>query len=226
MSKNNKTFNFIKKLGHRYMANRFAVLFYFLLLTLVAMPLLALLGFQNNLLRLFLAFNLLMGVGGMNVGSKKNILLIFVAVFLAVEIIPEQFVNPIYSESTFIFWAVIALITSINALRFAILSEEKGIEHIYAALSAYLLAGIFLGATHWIVEHFWPGSYSGFTNIFTLNDAIYFSFITLTTLGYGDFVPKSELARALCVIEAVAGQLYITVMIAGLVNSTSKKVKI
>jgi hypothetical protein len=42
--------------------------------------------------------------------------------------------------------------------------------------------------------------------------------VTLATLGYGDFVPKSEIARGLTIIEAVAGQLYLAVMVARLVS--------
>jgi len=46
---------------------------------------------------------------------------------------------------------------------------------------------------------------------------IYYSFVTLTTLGYGDIVPSSELARTVSWLEAVYGQIYLTVLIAQLV---------
>jgi hypothetical protein len=45
------------------------------------------------------------------------------------------------------------------------------------------------------------------------------SFVTLATLGYGDIVPRSEVTRGLAIMEAVAGQLYLAVMIARLVSS-------
>ena len=48
--------------------------------------------------------------------------------------------------------------------------------------------------------------------------AIYYSFVTLTTLGYGDVVPRSEAVRGLAILEAVVGQLYLAVMIARLVS--------
>ena len=41
---------------------------------------------------------------------------------------------------------------------------------------------------------------------------IYYSFVTLTTLGYGDVVPRSEVMRGLAILEAVAGQLYLAVV--------------
>jgi hypothetical protein len=46
----------------------------------------------------------------------------------------------------------------------------------------------------------------------------YFSFTTLTTLGYGDIVPHSAGARTLAVLEAVTGQIYLTVLVARLVG--------
>jgi voltage-gated potassium channel Kch len=48
--------------------------------------------------------------------------------------------------------------------------------------------------------------------------AIYFSFVTLATLGYGDIVPRSDLARGLAIVEGVGGQLFLAVMVARLVS--------
>jgi hypothetical protein len=47
---------------------------------------------------------------------------------------------------------------------------------------------------------------------------LYFSFTTLTTLGYGDIVPVSAIARALTSIEAITGQIYLAVLVARLVG--------
>jgi Ion channel len=48
--------------------------------------------------------------------------------------------------------------------------------------------------------------------------ALYFSFITLSTIGYGDIVPVSKLARMLAIVEAVTGMFYVTLLIARLVS--------
>ena len=53
---------------------------------------------------------------------------------------------------------------------------------------------------------------------FSLALTIYYSFVTLTTLGDRDIVPRSEVVRGLAIMEAVAGQLYLAVMIARLVS--------
>jgi hypothetical protein len=47
---------------------------------------------------------------------------------------------------------------------------------------------------------------------------IYFSFVTLTTLGYGDIAPKNELAHNLAILQALTGQIYLVVIMARLVS--------
>lgn len=51
-----------------------------------------------------------------------------------------------------------------------------------------------------------------------LGSAIYFSFVTLATLGYGDIVPVAEATRGLAVVEAVGGQLHLAVPVASLIG--------
>ena len=50
------------------------------------------------------------------------------------------------------------------------------------------------------------------------HDYLYFSFVTLTTLGYGDITPVSAFAKSLTIIIAIAGQLYLTILVAMLVG--------
>ena len=52
----------------------------------------------------------------------------------------------------------------------------------------------------------------------TTRDLLYYSFVTISTLGYGDITPVTRLARSLCIIEAVIGQLYLVVSVAWLVG--------
>ena len=51
-----------------------------------------------------------------------------------------------------------------------------------------------------------------------LHDFVYFSYITLTTLGYGDILPQTQGATALCQAEAIIGQFFIAVLVARLVG--------
>jgi hypothetical protein len=117
---------------------------------------------------------------------------------------------------------VIALFAATGSIRYAMRASKVDGEHLYAALSAYLLAGLFFGILHFLIEQRFPGSFSlnvgGAGAAFTVEDALYFSFVTLATLGYGDIVPLSQPARGLAIVEAVAGQLYLAVMVARLVS--------
>ncbi len=66
-----------------------------------------------------------------------------------------------------------------------------------------------------------PGSFVGITGETwseQLNEFTYHSFVTLTTLGYGDITPAAPVARTLNYLEAVLGQMYLTVLVAALVG--------
>jgi hypothetical protein len=93
---------------------------------------------------------------------------------------------------------------------------------IFAAVSVYLLlaltwALVFLGLE--IVE---PGSFKSPGEALQITQSglrfVYFSFVTLTTVGYGDFTPNSSLAGGIAVIESVVGQIYLVVQVAWLVG--------
>lgn len=90
-------------------------------------------------------------------------------------------------------------------------------ERICAALCVYLLAGVAFGGLFGALEAVAPGSLRG-PGAVELDGTVYFSFVTLATLGYGDITPVSSTARALAMLEAVFGQLYLAVLIARLVS--------
>ena len=120
---------------------------------------------------------------------------------------------------------MIGLLAAAGALRFVLRAGKITSEHIFAALSAYLLAGLFFGMTYWVLELAMPGSFAGPSD-FTRESAIYFSFVTLATLGYGDFLPKTDMMRGLVVFEVIGGQLFLAVMIARLVGLSPEGAKV
>ena len=80
-------------------------------------------------------------------------------------------------------------------------------------LSIYLLLGFLWAELYILCEQFLPGAFS------RPDPAIlYFSFTTLTTLGYGDITPTHEIIQILTTLEALVGQIYLTVFIARLVG--------
>lgn len=88
---------------------------------------------------------------------------------------------------------------------------------ICGVLAVYMLLGLMWSSVYSIVEHAIPGSFKLSTEEGTTDELVYFSFVTLTTLGYGDTVPLSSGARGLTIVEALCGQLYLAVIVARLV---------
>lgn len=92
-------------------------------------------------------------------------------------------------------------------------------DMIMAAVCVYLLFGIMWSFGYALIELIRPGSfnYSGDPD----TTLFYYSYITLTTVGYGDVVPVSNAARSVASLEAVTGQIYLAVLIARLVGMYS-----
>ncbi len=96
---------------------------------------------------------------------------------------------------------------------------------IYAALCLYLMLGVIWAFAYFLIELNSPGSIAikidtnspEYSPVNIMAEVIYFSFVTLTTLGYGDFTPVSRLAKSLAIIQAFLGQIYIAIVIARLV---------
>src|SRR5262245_16522176 len=99
-------------------------------------------------------------------------------------------------------------------------------DGICGALCAYLMVGLTFGHLYCSIKLAAPGSFRGIGDHATdLGDdrqlyalLTYFSFVTLSTVGYGDITPGSGLTRGLAMVEAVIGQFYVAVLIAGLVG--------
>jgi hypothetical protein len=89
-------------------------------------------------------------------------------------------------------------------------------EKVSAAICVYLLIGLIWAYLFSLTHHLAPGSFH--IENPDLSHFIYYSFITLSTLGYGDITPLSPPARALSYVEAITGQLYLTVLVARLVG--------
>ncbi len=97
--------------------------------------------------------------------------------------------------------------------------REVTADTLYGAVCVYLLSGVLWSSLYGLIELIQPGSFSGGSGQgVTLPDLLFFSFVTLTTLGYGDITPVTSPARSLAVLEAVFGVLYNALLIARLVG--------
>ena len=93
------------------------------------------------------------------------------------------------------------------------------VDNLYAAVSAYLLLGLAFASMYEALQFWKPGSFRfGEGHERDVDGLMYFSLVTLSTVGYGDIVPALPQARVLAVLEAVLGQLYLAVLMARLVG--------
>ncbi len=96
---------------------------------------------------------------------------------------------------------------------------------LFGAMNIYLVAGLIWAYVFLLLNHFDPTAFH-MPDYETLNKEVelftYYSFTTITTLGYGDIVAQSAQARMLSVLEAVFGQLYLAIVIAKLVSISGK----
>jgi Ion channel len=88
---------------------------------------------------------------------------------------------------------------------------------IYGALSAYIIVGLMFAACYAAIEHLDPAPFFADGQPAGTQTLQYFSFTTLTTLGYGDFTAAGDGGRALAVIEALTGQVFLAMLVARLV---------
>ena len=101
-------------------------------------------------------------------------------------------------------------------------------DRIFGAICVYLLIGVIWAVMYSMVSHVDPDSFEGAHSSLaderilnkreSFQRLLYYSYITLSTLGYGDIVPKSVQAQTLSWLEAVTGQLYLTILVARLVG--------
>jgi len=110
-----------------------------------------------------------------------------------------------------------------TAMRQIAAESNISANRIVGAICVYLMLGVIWALSYGLMEAMIPGSFGGLTESAESSswspDWTYFSFVTLTTLGYGDVLPLTYFARTLAYFEAIVGQFYLAVLVAGLVSA-------
>lgn len=160
---------------------------------------------------------------------RTIIALLFAALILVLTILtnPEDIQNTQYAVS---YYAAIGLFVAyaVASILYEVTQARKfNYNLIISALAAYLLLALLWAILYTIIEILRPGSF-GINPLLIEADTIasneifplilYFSLITLTTVGYGDITPVSPIARSVASIEPIVGQLLLAVLVAWLVG--------
>jgi hypothetical protein len=202
--------------------NRFFVLLIAILCYLLAGPFLQPFLRFRLLISLLLTFLLLSAVYA--VSEQKKIALIATA--LAVPWWLLQWTshiveNPALHIATSLLQIIFLSYVIVNSIRFLARSREVDFNIVISSIVGYLLLALVWAEVYTIMEIVSPGSFN-FAVIPTAAEEyrfIYFSFVTITTLGYGDILPATNLARAVSMLEAFIGQVYLVVLVAKLVGT-------
>jgi voltage-gated potassium channel len=123
-------------------------------------------------------------------------------------------------EYVLLFVVVYYVYTTVEIIRNIFRRHEVDADTIITAISAYLMIGLCFAVSFMLVESVHPGSLAMGTadGLAGWADIFYFSYVTLTTLGYGDIAPVVRQARSLATLEAICGAMYMSILIARLVS--------
>jgi hypothetical protein len=123
-------------------------------------------------------------------------------------------------EGTSELWkGLILLLTAVLIVRRVLGRATVTVQSIYGALSAYIILGLMFAAFYAAIEHLGGGHFFANGQPASTQTFQYFSFATLTTLGYGDFTAAGNDGRAVAVMEALTGQVFLATLVARLVSA-------
>lgn len=205
---------------------RFRFLFAALMILVAVMPFLRPGAFGAGILQVLFTLLLLSGLYAVGDGKRA---LVVAAVFAGPALVlawAGRFTaNTALGGIGALLLAGFLVFTATQILKFIVRARRVTSELIFGAVSVYLMMGV-VGALLFAVLDLWsPGSLrmpggagSAVDDATQFSAVAYYSFVTLTTLGYGDITPVSRMARSLSTMEAVTGQLYLAVLVARVVG--------
>ena len=114
------------------------------------------------------------------------------------------------------------LATTVMACRQVLFTGSVGTNEVVGSICIFMLLGLAWALAYLLVERFFPGSLlelAGENWRDHLHESIYFSFVTLTSVGYGDVSPAQPLAHFLAYLQGVTGQFYLAIVVASLIGA-------
>ena len=166
---------------------------------------------------------LVIGVRSLRGGGRYfTIGMAFVIAGVILNVLAINMLSPFFQYGSNLSLIGFMLVAIAFTLQQVAIGNEINANRLVGAICVYLLLGIIWAMAYTMVELVSPGSFTGFSPMTDLgwdSEWLYFSFVTMTTLGYGDILPISATARSCAYMQAVVGQFYIAVLVAGLVGA-------
>jgi hypothetical protein len=196
-----------------------------LLFLLLALPLAHDLGLAHIPIMRAIIFSvlLLVGIWSLKEGGPFFWLgMLFVVGGIALSILAANLDVMLFQYGSMLAMIGFLIVAISYTLRQIVMGTEMSVNRLAGAICVFLLLGIIWSFTYALLEIAVPNSFKGFApgqGQGADSSWLYFSFVTLTTLGYGDITPVTAVARTFTYLQAVAGQFYMAVLVAGLVSS-------
>jgi voltage-gated potassium channel len=207
---------------------RFLQLILYALIFMIISPLLAGSLICNILAQIFILNSLLVSLSAAGYRSRYKLVLwslwvISTLGYLLATLEVAPTLIPLWRFTDIFFSALLLLGCIIVTFAFIFRSHRITLDTIFAAVVVYLFIAFTFAQLYQLLSLWQPGSFlfpsrnpSDF-RVFQ-SDMIYFSLVTIATLGYGDIVPKMPVLRMVAAVEAVMGQFYVAILVAWLVG--------
>ena len=205
--------------------NNFFWLLLALFVFLIIVPAADDLGILSKPIVRALAFSCLVFIGIWSLrgsGRPFAVGIAFVITGIVFNVLAVNLASPVYLYASFAALFGFLLVAISFTLKQVAMETDISPNRLVGAVCVYLLLGVIWAVAYTILEMISPESFGGFTPLQGRgwdSEWLYFSFVTMTTLGYGDILPLSATARALAYMQAVFGQLYVAILVAGLVSA-------
>jgi hypothetical protein len=194
-----------------------------LLFLLIAVPLFRDLAGTGYPLVSELAFSVFLIIGIWSLPGTRNWFLlgiVLVTLGIGSNILALAGTGIFFSYLSLCSYIIFLMLTISLAIRQVVRSGPINANRVIGVICIYLLLGLIWSLFYVLINMFIPDSFSiqiGGSPFEQAHPFLYYSFVTLTTLGYGDISPLGETARAMSTIEAILGQFYIAILVAGAV---------
>jgi len=190
------------------------------LAAMIIVPALVPIGLPGSLL-VDALFSLILFSGAAALADRHRTALIVSVIAVAALLV--RWASWLFPAAGLAVWREIFTLVSLAALCWVtlVLVLQPGrvtTRRIEGAIAVYLLLGFTWAQAYELVALWHPGAFAGALDGERSQPWTYYSFVTLTTMGYGDIMPVHPLARALAVLEALTGQLYLAILLARLVS--------